>query len=90
MANPKQKFTISTVTRKDIALDLNEVLDSYDAAGKRFTPGDKRLTDKLCQEYANAIHEADVDNCGDEELIDQEMDSYRSDLLVKLGFVLNS
>ena len=57
--DPKQVFVIEMTTRKSIADDLNELLDR-----KEFTPGDPRLTDKVCRKYADGLY--DIGNrCGE-------------------------
>lgn len=54
--DPKQLFTISTVSRKDIADLLNENIDKKT---DMFTENDPRLTDKVCREIAGLIYDAE-------------------------------
>lgn len=58
--DPKQIFTISTISRKDIAEMLNNAIDAAGASDvDRFSKGDPRLTDGVCREIADLIYDAD-------------------------------
>ena len=64
--NPKQLFTTNTVSREQIAEDLNITLEaaSYQAQSivdDRLAPDDERLTDEICRTYAEGIGNIDTD-----------------------------
>lgn len=53
--DPKELFVTNAITRESIAQDLNDYLDamrSDDTNVVEFTANDKRLTKKVCTEYA--------------------------------------
>lgn len=58
--NPKQLFTTNTVSREQIAEDLNITLEADDALS-RLAPDDERLTDEICRTYAEGIGNIDTD-----------------------------
>lgn len=58
--DPKQLFTISTISRKDIAEMLNTSIDAAGATDvDTFKKDDPRLTDEVCREIADLIYDAD-------------------------------
>lgn len=58
--NPKQLFTISAISRRDIAEMLNSSIDAAGATDvDSFKKDDPRLTDEVCKEIANLIYDAD-------------------------------
>lgn len=51
----KAKFPTGYLSRGQIADDLNMVMDGTLAESARFKKSDERLTDDLCQKYAEGI-----------------------------------
>jgi hypothetical protein len=87
--NPQQLFVTNTVTRQQIAEDLNDQLlggvefHIYDDAYvvETLQPDDDRLTDEVCQQVANWLGEHDYAECdGDDDYAE-----FLHDILVKLG-----
>ncbi len=57
--DPKELFTISTISRKGIAELLNNAIDAAGAIDvDRFRTNDPRLTDKVCREIADLLYDA--------------------------------
>jgi len=54
MRDSKQLFTTNAVTREGIAEELNLTLECCELE-ERIAPDDDRLTDEICQQYADAI-----------------------------------
>lgn len=67
MANPHQAFTITSITRGQIAIELNEFLKVECGQEPHFEEGDPRLTDAICEEYADNLCELDSQYTGDRE-----------------------
>lgn len=66
--DPEQRFVVTSLSRSNIADMLNNVIDELEGdedVPKRFTADDARLTDKLCQEFADDVFDASDD---DEEI----------------------
>ena len=61
MIDPNELFIINSITRKDIAEALNELLSedredwSEIETGETILPTDPRLTREFCQEYADGL-----------------------------------
>jgi len=56
MLNAKERFTVTSITRQDVAEALNQYLDAdNDTTTTRFEKNDTRLTVELCQRYATAL-----------------------------------
>lgn len=65
MHDPEELFVISTISRKDIAGELNSIVE-MEAAENGEQPvliaeNDPRLTREFCQEYADRMHSIDED-----------------------------
>ncbi len=63
MHDPEELFTISTISRKDIAEALNDAAEcESEQTGEMVTKiadNDPRLTREFCQEWANGLYEID-------------------------------
>jgi len=81
MADPDGTFICSLVHRRTIAQDLNEFLEDWERP-ERFEPGDDRLTDELCAQYAKTL--GDLDD-GDDEAVYDALDV----ILQAVGIVIN-
>lgn len=56
--NADQVFIIQSVTRKEIAETLNELIEQEDSDVEPFAEDDARLTDEVCEAVAGASMEA--------------------------------
>lgn len=88
--NPQQLFIIQSISRQDIAETLS---DSLDWIGYVHKDGDltfldicERLTDEICQKYADMLSEIDYIGDSVEYTSDQEHDAIRY-VLEQLGYV---
>jgi len=56
---PTQFFSARSLTRSEIANDLNDYIHLYrkDLSDLMFLSGDERLTDQICQEYVSSLGE---------------------------------
>lgn len=64
-----QLFVVQTVSRQFIADALNNALEDEDGVDEvdHFSPDDPRLTDKICQEFADTLYEEASDNLLEEQ-----------------------
>lgn len=88
--NQEQLFTITAISRGSIA---NTVSDSLDWIGYVHKDGDltfldicERLTDEICQKYADMLSEIDYIDDSEEYTSNQEQDAIRY-VLEQLGYV---
>ncbi len=75
MRDPKQRFIVNTVTREQIAESLNNYLEDPKSPN-RLANNDDRLTNELCQEYANRLGDLD------------ELDADFEDMLAEIEYSL--
>jgi len=54
MLNARQEFVVQTITREQIAKDLNGRLEDL-GNQNRLETGDERLTDAICAKYASQM-----------------------------------
>lgn len=54
MANPNESFVIKSITRQEIAEDLNAYLEMHNAP-QEVKPDDPRLTARICSEHATGL-----------------------------------
>jgi len=81
-----QEFKIKTITRASIATEINNHIDIAQFTGQNeLTPDDDRLTDELCQNYADFLrHSFEITNDEDDQALAEH--EYLSGLLIELGF----
>ena len=96
--NPNKLFVVSAISRKSIAKELNSHIE-YRLSDlpanvrklvkgdfKFFTLTDPRLTDKVCQEYADALNDAtDIGSEHAEDWIDECVSTMHEAVLEELG-----
>lgn len=56
--DPKKLFTVITVSRSDIASQLNAAIAMTGTDIAEFEDNDPRLTDKVCQDLADKLYDA--------------------------------
>ena len=59
--DPTQLFVVNAISRGGFADDLNELFTNT-APEPEFAQDDDRLTDAICQKYADALGDMDEDN----------------------------
>lgn len=74
MLNPKQRFVIQHITREEIANNLNSMLPTAMIA-----VDDERLTDEVCQCYADGLSE--IDDFGGEEFVVEQEETLQQQIL---------
>lgn len=88
--NPQQLFIIQSVRRQDITSIVRDSLDwiryKHPSGDQTIAIGDSRLTDEVCQKYADMIGEIDYVSDSCEFRSDQENQALRY-VLEQLGFV---
>jgi len=82
MADPEQKFVVSFFTRKDLAADLNNELEIR-GCKREIADDDDRLTDVLCQNYAEVIGNLNDDM--PEELVEDNIATISLEILAAMG-----
>lgn len=74
--DPAEKFIIMSISREDIAFELNDYLpDDKDP----LDTDDSRLTSKFCKQYANKLGELYEDDLDEEERV-----GYKEELITKM------
>lgn len=82
--DPKQSFVVQSMTREDIANTINDILsggidDHPSLEGvKEFTADDPRLTDEVCQRFADGTNDA---ICEEDGVVDREYEIH-TDIVV--------
>lgn len=71
--DPDQTFVVNSVTRKDIAEAINDVLDGEGDGRREFADGDVRLTDELCRTYAALLGECEGETADETDLLAYRM-----------------
>lgn len=71
--DPEQEFVVWTITRKDIASQLNEAIERTGCNVQEFADNDVRLSKHFCEGIASAINDV---FCGVDELVDKEAEYY--------------
>ncbi len=82
--DPKKLFVVSAVTREGIAADLNDYLQNCEDE-RRVTDDDDRLTDEVCQYYADLVSEIE---CGEDMTEGDKEEAFEqafADTLAKIG-----
>ncbi len=66
--DPEQLFVIQSTSRASIAESLNLALEDEEGVDHvmHFQPDDPRLTDKVCQEFADTLYDAASDTAMDD------------------------
>lgn len=85
MLDPKAKFTVYSVTREEIAEELNDFYNGYDEGENVLAPDDDRLTDEVCQAFANKLAEIDASELTQSQHDEADAELFH-DTLVSLGF----
>lgn len=69
MHDPKQLFVLVQYSRQAIANELNEAIENEEKEIEPFAPDDPRLTNKVCQDYVDAVYDAwmNIDEMSDVE-----------------------
>jgi hypothetical protein len=83
MSKADQEFVVKTITRREIAEELNEYTADMRSLIREFKEDDDRLTDEVCQKYArNVVDEEVAYNDDNEEDREIELDY----LLQSMGY----
>lgn len=64
--DPKKLFTVMTVDRETIAESLNSAIEVTGSEVPEFAPDDPRLTDEVCQNFADSLYDAYCEVADDE------------------------
>lgn len=74
--DPKKLFVVMTVSRETIADNLNMALqvDGREDVSE-FSASDPRLTDKVCQDFADSLYDA-YTNAADDQMDEAEHEMY--------------
>ena len=83
--DPKQIFVCNSVTREEISYECKNFVESCGWScvdGRDVAIDDERLTDELCQQYANAIGE----QCDSEDLQSENDENAVHLLLEAMGY----
>jgi len=87
--DPNQVFVINAVTRRDIVGDLQSIIEytcfKHPTGPQDISEDDDRLTDAICQDYANAL--SDIDESYDEETAEEIRNKAIVTALEAMGFV---
>ncbi len=85
MLNPEQLFIVSTVSRQDLCDEINHCLDEGDYL-EPMPPEDDRLTDELCQKYADGLHKISINHAYDR--CERAQDEAQLELVARLAACL--
>lgn len=87
--NPKQLFVISAISRAGVAQDLSGTQEycgyKHPVGPQEIAEDDDRLTDEICQAYADAISE--IDYSDSEEFVAQVEQNAICEALEAMGYV---
>lgn len=87
--DPKQLFVMNSCTRQDIAADLSSIAEcaeyTHPSGQNTVLPDDDRLTDEICQAFADAI--GYLDPSYSEEAIEEGEHNAAIAALESMGFV---
>lgn len=67
--DPNQEFVVMRITREDVAGTLNDLIESGIIDEPEFADDDPRLTDEVCEAFANGQNSA---ICDTDEVVDRE------------------
>lgn len=73
--DPEEVFVIQKMTRKEISVEVNDIITKEGWPVKKFSSDDERLTVEFCQAFADL--NSDV-ACEIDEIVDKEYDFRRS------------
>lgn len=65
--DPDQLFQVRTISRRCVAEALNAAIEEENLKVKSFADDDARLTDKVCQDFADALFDGESDSCLDNQ-----------------------
>lgn len=83
MLDPNQLFVISAISREGIAEDLNDYVLAHGVITEPpLAEGDPRLTDEICNEYAELLGNI---NCEHEDDEDEAVASLQYEFCKRLG-----
>lgn len=68
-------FTVTDITRHEVARLLNLAIEGNKARLERFAPGDPRLTDKVCEAFAWSICDGLTDSEDTEDEVKRDVAS---------------
>lgn len=71
--DPNQVFVVRSFTRAEIAKELNDLIDCEGLKIEPFKEDDGRLTDEVCESFANATEEAISEA---DEVVDREYSNH--------------
>lgn len=87
--NPFKLFVVNALTRRDIALAFSEIREccgyEHPVGPQEIAEDDDRLTDAICQEYADALGE--IDYSDSEEFTSQTEQNAVCDGLEAMGYI---
>lgn len=83
-SDPKKLFVINAIDRKGVAEELNDYLEDH-GQKRVVADDDDRLTDEICQRYADSL--ASIDEDESEDVRDEIAASFCYDILDSLGLI---